>query len=810
MPKSTKITSFYDTVNEFITIAKDRKIVHLYTDGVEINGRTIKLEGFKKELINFGSCCYLGLEKNEYIITSGQHYLQKYGSQFSSSRSYVSIYPYKELETLLLQMFKRPLLLSPSSTIGHFGTVPSIVEENDAIILDHQAHISMYQATKLIDKKVNIFLLRHSRLDELQKKIDELSPKHNRIWYFFDSIYSMYGDVAPLDELMVMLNKNPKLHFYIDDAHGMSWAGINGTGYLLSKIGELHPKMIMATSLAKGFASGGGVFVFPSEEWCWKVRTWGGPLTYSGPQQPATLGCSIASAKIHLTDSIYQKQSQLIEKIELCNTTLAKLNLPLIADTEVPIRFIGVGLPTVGYNLVNKLMHDGYYTNLGIYPAVPETCTGIRFTINNNHTHDDILGLCNSLAKNLPLALKEEGRTTDDIYRAFKTLRYKQIPNKTITTNAVINIKYKIKKHASIKNISQTTWNELMADNGMFDYDALLLLENTFTQNPEPENKWVFQYYFVHDEKDKILAATFFTTVLLKDDMLSPADISNKIEEKRETDTYYLTSRCFMMGSPLTEGKHLYIDRATADWKNALMFLIDEIWKDHETQGTDALYLRDFETSDLELRDYFIDRGFIKVDMPNTNVINSVNWYNPQEFLQQLPQKKRNRLKREVLRFQSCFQTQIISNPTNDEIEYWYTLYKNIQQKKRRINTFALPKTFFYQISKHPNIDIIQLKLIPELDTQQLPVAVGFVYKTKKNYCPWVLGLNYNFKQYNVYRQLLFTAALRAGQLNKQKIYLGLTADEEKEKFGAKSIPTVAYIQVKDNYNLSIIGIVPR
>jgi 7-keto-8-aminopelargonate synthetase-like enzyme/predicted N-acyltransferase len=807
MPKSSKITSFYDTVNEFITLARKRKIVHLYTDDEAINGRTIKLQGYTNELINFGSCSYLGLEKNQKIISSGTKYLEKYGSQFSCSRAYVSIHPYKELEERLQQMFKRPLLLSPSSTIGHFGTVPCIVEEGDAIILDHQAHISMYQATKLIDKKVNISLLRHSRLDELQKKIDELSPKHNRIWYFFDSIYSMYGDVAPIDELMVMLNKNPQLHFYIDDAHGMSWTGTNGTGYLLSKIGELHPKMILATSLAKGFGSSGGVFVFPTDEWCWKVRTWGGPLTYSGPQQPATLGCSIASANMHLSDEIHEKQNQLLEKIKLCNSTLTQLNLPLIANTEVPIRFIGVGLPTVGYNLVNKLMHDGYYTNLGIYPAVPETCTGIRFTINNNHTNDDILGLCNSLAKNLPLALQEEGRTTDDIFRAFKTLRHKQISNQT-----TINTSYKIEKHTSIKNISQPVWDELMADKGMFDYEALLLLENTFTQNAEPENNWTFMYYFVRNTNNKIIAATFFTNVLLKDDMLSPADISNQIEEKREADAYYLTSRCYMMGTPLTEGQHLYINRNAVDWKNALMFLLDEIWADHETQATDALYLRDFAADDLELRNYFIDRGFIKVDMPNTNIIEEMNWQTPEEFLQQLPPKKRNRLKREVIRFQPGFQSSMVNNPTDAEVEHWYTLYKNIQHKNRRINTFALPKKLFYQLSKHPNIDIIQLKIIPELDTrpQPLPVAIGFVYKTKNNYCPWVLGLDYNFKQYNTYRQLLFTAVLRAKQLGKQKIYLGLTADEEKEKLGAKSIPSVAYIQVKDKYNLSVIGLVPR
>ncbi|HKC67307.1 MAG TPA: aminotransferase class I/II-fold pyridoxal phosphate-dependent enzyme, partial [Bacteroidia bacterium] len=577
MPKTSKTNSFYDTVNEFISIAKARNIVHLYTGDEVINGRTIKLDGFEKELINFGSCSYLGLEKNEQILSSGKDYLQKYGSQFSSSRSYISIYPYKELETLLRKMFQHPLLLAPSSTIGHFGTIPCIIEENDAIILDHQAHISMFQATKLIDKKTSISLLRHSRLDELQSKINELTNKHNRIWYFFDSIYSMYGDVAPIKELMDMLDKNPQLHLYVDDAHGMSWVGKHGTGYLLSQIGKLHPKMIVATSLAKGFGSSGGVFIFPSEEWCWKVRTWGGPLTYSGPQQPATLGCSIASAKIHLTEAVYKKQHELMAKIKLCNSTLLELGLPLITSSEVPIRFIGVGLPNVGYNLVNKLMQDGFYTNLGIYPAVPETCTGIRFTITNHHTEDDIINLCKSLAKNLPLALKEENRTEEDIYRAFKMLRSKQAIKKQVPDRFNENTKYTIQKESSITDIPQQVWDELMGDNGMFDWNGLRLLESIFQNNEKPENNWDFQYYLVKDEQNKIAAATFFTKVLLKDDMLASVEVSKQIEAKRENEPYYLTSVCFMMGTPLTEGKHLWIDRTSNNWKEIMMSLIDEI-----------------------------------------------------------------------------------------------------------------------------------------------------------------------------------------------------------------------------------------
>jgi hypothetical protein len=73
-----------------------------------------------------------------------------------------------------------------------------------------------------------------------------------------------------------------------------------------------------------------------------------------------------------------------------------------------------------------------------------------------------------------------------------------------------------------------------------------------------------------------------------------------------------------------------------------------------------------------------------------------------------------------------------------------------------------------------------------------------------------VLGLDYDFREFHVYRQLLYRAILRAKELGKEKIFLGFTADEEKGKFGAVSVATSAYIQVRDNFNLSLIGIIKR
>lgn len=215
----------------------------------------------------------------------------------------------------------------------------------------------------------------------------------------------MYGDLCPVEKLEELLNKYKQFYLYIDDAHGMSWAGKNGSGYTLSRI-KLHDKMILGTSLAKGFGSCGGVFVFPNKELFEKVKLWGGPNTYSGPQQPGTVGASIASAKIHLSDEIYELQKSLQKKIQFCNNIMQKYKLPLVSASISPIFFIDLGLTRMGYNMVARLKGEGFYTNIGIHPAVPESFTGIRFTITNHHNLEDIENLAKKNCLSLTTGIK--------------------------------------------------------------------------------------------------------------------------------------------------------------------------------------------------------------------------------------------------------------------------------------------------------------------------------------------------------------------------------------------------------------------
>jgi len=414
----TRHEQILDTIDEVTNISANLGIAQLEVEDLDLNGRTIQVKG--REVVNFGSCSYLGLEKNPKIIAGVVDAVTRFGSQFSSSRAYASVTPYSEAEALLEQIFERPVLLSATVTLGHMSNIPILVGDRDAVILDLQVHACVQTASQLVKARgVHVELIRHSRMDLLEERIIQLKDKFEKIWYMADGVYSMYGDFLPVDDLYRLLDKYEQLHLYVDDAHGTGWAGKNGSGYLLSQK-PFHSRLYLVAGLAKSFAACGGVLVFPDDKIKRKVRNCGGTFIFSGPIQPPMLGAIIASAKIHLSPEIKHLQQELQKRVDYFVETCKAFKLPLVGESNSPIFFIGVGKPGVGYNMVTRIMNKGFYINLSVFPSVPYKNTGLRVPLTINHSFEDIYNLLSVIAEQLPFALKDNNSDMEDIKRAFK------------------------------------------------------------------------------------------------------------------------------------------------------------------------------------------------------------------------------------------------------------------------------------------------------------------------------------------------------------------------------------------------------
>ncbi|MFA6994718.1 MAG: aminotransferase class I/II-fold pyridoxal phosphate-dependent enzyme [Candidatus Paceibacterota bacterium] len=397
-------SSWTSTIDSIVNEGVSHGLAQCTTDDDFYNGRTVCLNG--RHMLNFALCSYLGLELDSRLKQGTIDAVTRYGTQFAVSRSYLSATPYTKLEAMLEELFGGYALATPTTTLGHIAALPVLIQEGDAIILDQMVHNSVQTAAKLVQAQgVPVETLRHGDLEMLEERVSALSKKYRHVWYLTDGIYSMFGDLAPVEELGKLLKRYEQLHLYFDDAHGMSWTGKHGRGYVLDCL-PIQERMVVATSMCKAFAAGGGALIFPNARMHRQVKNCGGPMIFSGPIQPPMLGAAIASARIHLSPEIVQLQKELQERISLCNRLLKVYDLPLAASSKSPIFYIKLGHPEVAAYMVESLMNEGFYTNYAVYPAVSRRKSGVRFTVTRHLSAEDIHGLVEAIARNLPLVLK--------------------------------------------------------------------------------------------------------------------------------------------------------------------------------------------------------------------------------------------------------------------------------------------------------------------------------------------------------------------------------------------------------------------
>jgi 7-keto-8-aminopelargonate synthetase-like enzyme len=225
-----------------------------------------------------------------------------------------------------------------------------------------------------------------------------------------------------MKELWNLMERYENFYVYIDDAHGMSWTGKHGSGYALSQLPHFHDKMILVTSLVKGFGCSGGAIVVPDKEIKQLLLNIGPSLMFSGPVMPAVMGAIIASAKIHLSDEITILQQSLVELIRHFNNVSEDLNLPLIIKSENPIFFIGVGSLKNGLSIGKELLDKGFLLNISSYPAVPYKNSGLRAILTLHHDKQDITEMLHVFADILNNMEDQKRINRTEIHNAFKSV----------------------------------------------------------------------------------------------------------------------------------------------------------------------------------------------------------------------------------------------------------------------------------------------------------------------------------------------------------------------------------------------------
>lgn len=800
-------------LDELLTDGARRRVLHVDAEDERLDGRTITVDG--RPLVNFGSCSYLGLETHPAIKAGVIDAVERFGTQFSSSRAYASSPAYALAEGLLEDLFDRPTIITPSTTMGHLSTMPTVIGATDVLLLDHQVHHSVQTAAKLVQAQgTHVELVRHNDFEAIDRKLTEFRRTRRRVWYAADGLYSMYADFLPVDAVQELVRRHDNLWLYLDDAHAAGWTGRFGRGHWLERLDAATlERSVVALSLNKSFAAAGGAITFPKREMRRRVFTCGGPLIFSGPVQPPMLGAILASARLHTSPEIVQRQQLLLDRIRLFNSLAREQSLPLVSASEAPIRCVGAGITAVAYRLVERLRDHGLHVNSASFPAVAAKRSGARVTLTAHHSEADIRTVIEALAEELPRALREESSGVEDLRRAFSRqlswdVRLRDVAAVSVTAPSSLVME----SHDSIEGVDHVEWDSLLSSRGSFDVNALRMLERTFgTSVPgEIEHEWAFRYLLVRDaDTGRAVAATFFTTALWKDDMLSPEGVSAQVEPRRVVEPYYLTSRMVGMGSLLSEGNHLYLDR-DADWRGAMRLVLQAARTDEDRYDAAALVLRDLPDVDAELHDFLSGEGFFRVPVHDTWV-KAVDFTDDVGFLAGLRSRDRRHQRKNVLVHEPLFSVEVLSGgastPSPEALDHLHTLYRNVHSCNLELNVFPLPRRILDAIVATHGWELLVLRL-PDVPQ---PVAFVALHVAADHVDPVFCGLDYDYvASHGAYQQTILQSLRAAQRHGLGRVHYGMAAELHKRRFGAKPERRWVYIQATDTYNTDVLMHVPE
>ena len=822
-----ELSEYLSTVESVHEDARRRGLFFQHTTNERLRDRRVTVSGC--DLVSFASCSYLGLEHHPSLVAAIHDAVDRWGTQFSASRGYLSAPPYAELEERLGEVFGGHVLVTASTTIGHVAALPVLANERDAIVLDHQVHHSVQTAATLARASgAHIEVVRHGELDRAEQTIAELARSRRTVWLACDGVYSMFGDLAPVGLLERILRIAPNVRVYVDDAHGMSWAGKHGRGSFLSRM-PLSDRVVLATSLNKAFSASGGCIVFSSAAERERVRLCGGPMVFSGPLQPPMLGAALASAGVHLSSEIGELQQQLADRVARCNAALRGADLPLLSENASPIFFLGLGLPEIAFDVAERMLADGFYVCVSAYPSVPMKRAGIRLTLTTAHSLAQIDEVVARLAVHVPAVLEERGSNIADVKRAFAHALPKEsrplppmprvfvlagMPRPPSSPPCVERTSHRASDDAgvrvtvspSIEAIDRATWDETMGTMGLCNWETQLRLESLFRGHAQREHDWRFSYVLVHAPDGRPVLATFFTTTLVKDDMLMRHEVSRAVEQRRQQDPYFLTSRAVMMGSLLSEGRHLWLDRE-GPWRAAMGAMLDVVSEEYERSEAGLLLLRDMPANDREVDALLLEHGLVKAPMLPSHVVEV-----PQEldvYERRLGRRRRMHLRQNIERARA-YERRVHRPGSLDEseLEHLHSLYRAVARKNLRLNVFELPRELLATLLASPSWEIVTLHLDPASGgpTDRKPVAFFAAYKHAHVYAGFLCGLDYRYVvEHGAYRQVLYQALLRAREVGAKELRLGMGADVEKDRFGTVVHENCVYLQARDDYGGTIL-----
>ncbi|HEX3314280.1 MAG TPA: pyridoxal phosphate-dependent aminotransferase family protein [Gemmataceae bacterium] len=378
----------------------DAHLKDLVVDDLGSN-REMLVDG--KQVVNFGSDSFLGLDQDTRIQDAIRRGVRKWGAHNGASRAFSSVRSNEIAEQKLAKWLgTEDVLIYPSVTLANMGAIPGLVGRKDLLILDEHSHNSMQEGAKIAQANgTRLEIFTHSDPDDLRRVLKQNEPYRIAV-VAIDGVYSMSGALPPLAELnKVCLERNAVL--YVDDAHGTGVLGKHGRGTVHDALGSYDNALVVG-SLSKAFSCFGGFIGCPRDfKLLLKIRS--NTFIFGGPVPPPYLDAICTACDILMSSEYDAIHDRLTRNLRMLTDGANKLGLVVLGG-ETPIISILVGDEELTIRAGHFLFEEGFYVQSVTFPAVPYHAGVLRIQINANHLPEQItalVGAIGRLKQRLPL-----------------------------------------------------------------------------------------------------------------------------------------------------------------------------------------------------------------------------------------------------------------------------------------------------------------------------------------------------------------------------------------------------------------------
>ena len=337
-----------------------------------------------REVINLASNNYLGFADHPALKARAAAYLEEWGAGAGAVRTIAGTLRIHEDFEEQLARFKHTgsALVLQSGFTTNQGVLGTLLKEGDLVVSDELNHASIIDGLRLTKATKKVY--KHADPDDLERLLRENDTGGLKL-VVTDGVFSMDGDVAPLDRLVEVARRYGAVT-YVDDAHGSGVLGEAGRG-TVHHFGMAEAEDVLQVgTLSKAWGVVGG-YAAGHADLKELMLNRARPYLFSTAQPPAVVGA--LSAALELVQSDPSFMERLWDNTRFFKAELARLGFDTMGS-ETPITPVVFGEAEAAFEASRRLFAEGIFAvGLG-FPTVPRGKARIRNIVTAEHTRDDL------------------------------------------------------------------------------------------------------------------------------------------------------------------------------------------------------------------------------------------------------------------------------------------------------------------------------------------------------------------------------------------------------------------------------------